>query len=326
MTVLFRRHERRRWSAIARHERTNEPCSEHRERNPNTTTLPMLALGLGNRLLAHDYMRRCPPPSLNAREKNLDAIYSSSGSSYLQETRERMLGSVPSHVLLDSDNKNDLLPSGLTRDASALQFVFVDEPRCIGCRTCAEVARSTFRMEEEFGAARVFQQRGDDADVIEEAVLCCPVDCIHEVSFNELRILERHRARTLDDGSMAAAQGAGKIAARAEGRDGAPNWRAPLVGMSRDASGLEPPLDDDQGALNAREPGRDNGRAGALSDMEADYSYNSSAALFAGAEADAIFDGKVDEERPAPGADKDVFDALFGGYVEPVLDDDEAIM
>ena len=37
-------------------------------------------------------------------------------------------------------------------------------------------------------------------------------------------------------------------------------------------------------------------------------------------------DGKVDEERPAPGADKDVFDALFGGYVEPVLDDDEAIM
>ena len=30
---------------------------------------------------------------------------------------------------------------------------------------CSEVARSTFRMEEDFGAARVFQQLGDELDV-----------------------------------------------------------------------------------------------------------------------------------------------------------------
>ena len=116
--------------------------------------------------------------------------------------------------------------------------MFVDEPRCIGCRTCAEVARSTFRMEEEVGAARVFQQRGDDADALLKAVLCCRWT-VHESHSMSSTSLERHRARTLGDSSNGPlTQGAGKIAAKAEERDGAPNWRAPLVGMSRDASGL----------------------------------------------------------------------------------------
>ena len=40
---------------------------------------------------------------------------------------------------------------------------------------------------------------------------------------------------------MAAAQGAAKLTARAEGRDGAPGdpWRAPLFGMRFDEGGLD---------------------------------------------------------------------------------------
>ena len=279
----------------------------------------MLVLTLNNRMLAHNHNTwRCEPPSLNTRESDLDAIYASSSSLYLQETRERMVGAVPSHVLLEADNTNELLPRSLQRDANALQFVYVDEPRCIGCRNCAEVARSTFRMEENFGAARVFQQCGDDADVIEEAVLCCPVDCIHEVSFNELRILEKFREGMLNDGSMAAAQGAGKIAARAEGRDGAPSWRAPLRGMSRDANGLEAPPDNQQGTSSD---------AGALGLDGGGGYFTSAPPPVEGVEADAFIDATEmapDEERPETGVDKDVLDALFGGYADPVLDDHEA--
>ena len=162
---------------------------------------------------------------------------------YLQEDRVTFLGEMDSCSLLEADNANGLLPPGLERDANAQQLTFVDEYSCIGCRNCAEVARATFRMEEDFGVARVYQQCGDDPDVIDEAVDCCPVDCIHAVSFNELRVLEDARARMLASGEAAAAQGVGKLSARAEGRDGAPGeaWRAPLRGMSFDDGALDAP-------------------------------------------------------------------------------------
>ena len=158
-------------------------------------------------------------------EGKLDALYGSS-SRYLQQERPKLLGEISSALLLEADAHCDLLPIGVSRDANAPQFTFVDEARCIGCRSCAEVARSTFRMEDDFGAARVYQQCGDEAKVVEEAVDCCPVDCIHAVSYNELVVLEEHRESMLLNGDMAAAQGVGKLSARAEGRDGAPNWRA----------------------------------------------------------------------------------------------------
>ena len=296
--------------------------------------------------MLHDTSRS----SLVMREKNMDAIYTSASSSYLQEARDKLVEAGPSHLLLEADNSNSLLPSGLQRDANVAQFVFVDEPRCIGCHACAEVARSTFRMEEEFGAARVFQQCGDDVDVVEEAILCCPVDCIHEVSFNELRTLEDHRQRMFDDGAMAAAQGAGKIAARAEGRDGAPNWREPLRGMSLDASGLvEPPrtaTTEDQQALDASELGWEvltalqGGEFGEEDDVRSSSSTSSSsasgsvddylsepdagsAAAFAGPpEAGYGLLGELNQRQHQQSmpAETDVSDALFGGYVEPVLE------
>ena len=168
------------------------------------------------------------------------AIYESGDPMYLNTQRPELLGEVSSHELLEADNRNGVLSPTLARDTSEQQFVFVDEPSCIGCRYCSELARSTFRMEEDFGAARVFQQVGDEAEVVEEARDCCPVDCIHTVSFAELRTLEAHRQAMVDSGAMAAAQGAGKLAGRAEGRGSrAPGWRDPLRGGVMDTNSLD---------------------------------------------------------------------------------------
>lgn len=71
--------------------------------------------------------------------------------------------------------------------------IYVDEIRCIGCTHCAHVARNTFYIEPEYGRARVIRQNGDSAALIEEAKDTCPVDCIHEVDYTELRELERDR-------------------------------------------------------------------------------------------------------------------------------------
>jgi len=172
--------------------------------------------------------------------EKLRAIHGTT-SDYLQGKRDELLATVDSHVLIEADNQNMLLPAGIVRDANFPQMVFVDEANCVGCRSCAEVARSTFQMEPAFGVARAFQQCGDEAGVIEEAIDCCPVDCIHTVSFNELKALEQHRQRMTSNGEMAAAQGAGKLAARAEGRSSSASWRDPIRGMRFESNGLEAP-------------------------------------------------------------------------------------
>mmetsp|Transcript_16087 Transcript_16087/g.33774 ORF Transcript_16087/g.33774 Transcript_16087/m.33774 type:complete len:410 (-) Transcript_16087:133-1362(-) len=73
------------------------------------------------------------------------------------------------------------------------QMVYVDEVTCIGCTNCAMIAQSTFFMEGEHGRARVFQQWGDDDETIAVAIQTCPVDCIHYVSYDELKRLEIER-------------------------------------------------------------------------------------------------------------------------------------
>ena len=78
-------------------------------------------------------------------------------------------------------------------DPDARSFTFVDEHQCIGCYNCAMIARNTFMMEDDHGRARVFQQKGDIDEVIEEAIASCPVDCIHGVTLDELRQLEVER-------------------------------------------------------------------------------------------------------------------------------------
>jgi ferredoxin len=71
--------------------------------------------------------------------------------------------------------------------------VYVDEPTCIGCRHCALVARNTFYIEEGYGRSRVFRQDGDAEDVVQEAIDTCPVDCIHWVDYEHLKVLELER-------------------------------------------------------------------------------------------------------------------------------------
>mmetsp|Transcript_2713 Transcript_2713/g.4684 ORF Transcript_2713/g.4684 Transcript_2713/m.4684 type:complete len:213 (+) Transcript_2713:49-687(+) len=48
-------------------------------------------------------------------------------------------------------------------------------------------------MEEDFGRARVYNQQGDSAEAVGEAIDCCPVNCIHYVSIEDLVTLERER-------------------------------------------------------------------------------------------------------------------------------------
>jgi ferredoxin len=71
--------------------------------------------------------------------------------------------------------------------------VYVDEVTCIGCKHCAHVARNTFYIEPNYGRSRVVRQDGDDADLIQEAIDTCPVDCIHWVDYTELKRLEAER-------------------------------------------------------------------------------------------------------------------------------------
>jgi len=56
-----------------------------------------------------------------------------------------------------------------------IRTVYVDEQACIGCTLCAGAAPATFFMEESFGRARVYQQQGDAAPVIQNAIDLCPV-------------------------------------------------------------------------------------------------------------------------------------------------------
>ena len=56
-----------------------------------------------------------------------------------------------------------------------LRFVYVDELSCIGCTYCADVARSTFYMNEDAGRARVYNQHGDEPEIVQEAIDSCPV-------------------------------------------------------------------------------------------------------------------------------------------------------
>jgi ferredoxin len=91
---------------------------------------------------------------------------------------------IASHMQLDLDE--DGQPSGL-------RFVYVDERKCIGCTFCASEAQKTFVMEPDAGRARVFAQ-GQDPDKLEEAIDCCPVNCIHYVDLEDLVILETERS------------------------------------------------------------------------------------------------------------------------------------
>jgi len=91
---------------------------------------------------------------------------------------------VESHLTVEKDEDGETIRA---------QMVYVDEVTCIGCTNCANIAQSTFFMEDEHGRARVFDQWGDDEETIQVAIDTCPVDCIHYIPYEELVRLETER-------------------------------------------------------------------------------------------------------------------------------------
>ncbi|GKV02673.1 hypothetical protein SLEP1_g15071 [Rubroshorea leprosula] len=79
-------------------------------------------------------------------------------------------------------------------DSSPKDHVFVDEFSCIGCKNCANVAQDVFKIEEEFGRARVYSQCGNP-NLVQQAIDTCPVDCIHWTSAAQLSLLEDEMRR-----------------------------------------------------------------------------------------------------------------------------------
>jgi len=114
-----------------------------------------------------------------SNQRLVDALFGQSDGPVVEKDKD-----TPSHMQLD-----------LNEDGEPLQmrFVYVDETSCIGCTYCADVARSTFYMNDDAGRARVYSQGGDEPEIVQEAIECCPVNCISYVDHEDLIILETER-------------------------------------------------------------------------------------------------------------------------------------
>ena len=72
--------------------------------------------------------------ALSGASLPISPVYESGSLMYLNTQRPKLLGELSSHELLEADNRNGVLSPTLVRNTSVQQFVFVDEPSCIGCR------------------------------------------------------------------------------------------------------------------------------------------------------------------------------------------------
>ncbi|CAL9085884.1 unnamed protein product [Musa acuminata var. zebrina] len=98
-------------------------------------------------------------------------------------------------------------------DSASKDHAFVDEFSCIaGCKNCANVAPDVFRIEEEYGRARVFSQSGNP-DLVQQAIESCPVDCIHWTSAAQLSLLEdeMRRVERVNVGLMLSGMGSSSL-------------------------------------------------------------------------------------------------------------------
>jgi len=71
------------------------------------------------------------------------------------------------------------------------EFVLIDEESCIGCAQCAQIAPNSFMILPGSGRARTFSQSNDPS--VKTAVELCPVTCMHNVAFHELKEFEAAR-------------------------------------------------------------------------------------------------------------------------------------
>jgi len=71
-----------------------------------------------------------------------------------------------------------------------IRLVFIDEESCIGCAMCAQIAPSAFVMLDS-GRARAYSQ--SNSPEVVSAVSSCPVSCMHNCAFHELKEFELGR-------------------------------------------------------------------------------------------------------------------------------------
>lgn len=57
--------------------------------------------------------------------------------------------------------------------------VVIDWDECIGCGNCESICPEVFRVDEEGGKAEVILAEGGPEERIEDAMVNCPVECIH---------------------------------------------------------------------------------------------------------------------------------------------------
>lgn len=70
------------------------------------------------------------------------------------------------------------------------EFIFIDEESCIGCKQCTHASPDSFLLLDN-GRARTFKQR--NTPDVAMGVEACPVNCMHPVSFDELKEMETAR-------------------------------------------------------------------------------------------------------------------------------------
>jgi len=166
-----------------------------------------------------------PPP--------IEGVAGGSASLAYLEQRNELVGEVDSSELLRQDEANGFWPEeNLPRsECETRDMLWVDQMSCIGCTWCADVARATFKMIEPYGTAQAIQQGGDPQEVVEEAIDCCPSDCIHHCTRAELELLELHRSRGHIDDLLARHHTGGRLMSEGEGGKGMaiPHWRDPIL-------------------------------------------------------------------------------------------------
>jgi ferredoxin len=59
------------------------------------------------------------------------------------------------------------------------RVVYLVEEECIGCGMCQDVCPEVFKLNEDKNIAEVINPSGGPADLIQEAIDSCPVECIH---------------------------------------------------------------------------------------------------------------------------------------------------
>ena len=56
--------------------------------------------------------------------------------------------------------------------------VMIDEEECIGCGSCEDICPEVFKVNEETEKSIVIKPEGGSEELIQQAMLECPMSCI----------------------------------------------------------------------------------------------------------------------------------------------------